>query len=86
MYGLDVEVVKAYATELGTSAQQIHDVAQNLTSKLPPATDWAGPDADRFRQEWSTNYSPTLQKISEALEETQSLANDNAQQQEDVSR
>lgn len=83
-YGMDVEQVRELARQLFDKASQIDDLAQQLTSKLT-ATDWKGPDSDRFRDEWMTNHQPALQRVAEALRDASQKANNNAQEQENIS-
>jgi len=49
-------------------------------------TDWKGPDAEKFRSEWSGSHVTALAKVAQALEEAGKQATKNAAQQEEASR
>ena len=47
--------------------------------------DWTGPDADRFRGQWSGEMVPALQQIMNAVNELGDTADRNAAEQEATS-
>lgn len=82
--GMDVEQVRDLARQLNDKATQIDDLTSQLTSKLS-GTEWKGADADRFRDEWTSNHQPALMRVAEALRDAGQKANSNADAQDQVS-
>ena len=56
VWGLDIQQVRALAQRLEQKAQEIDQITSTLTSKLG-ATQWTGPDATKFRNDWSGSYT-----------------------------
>ncbi|MEJ1229647.1 MAG: hypothetical protein WDM88_01865 [Galbitalea sp.] len=84
-WGLDVEGVRALATNLDTDGDQIDQILSKLTGILS-STQWSGPDADKFRNDWQGAHSTALRNVSQALHDTATLARSNAAAQEQVSQ
>lgn len=83
-YGMDIEQVRQLANQLGQKAQTIDEVISTITNQLG-STDWKGPDADQFRNDWNTTLSTQLRNVAQALRNAQQRANKNAQEQEQTS-
>lgn len=83
--GANTEQLRNLGTQLQTGSNEIEKQNSMLTRMLD-GTDWKGPDADRFRNEWKSNHATALAKVAQALEEAGKHASRNAQQQEDASR
>ncbi|MEE1649517.1 WXG100 family type VII secretion target [Brachybacterium sp. J144] len=82
--GMNVEEVRRMATQLREAAEEITRIEQELTSGLE-GVDWTGPDADRFRGQWSGEMVPALQQIMTAVDELGDTADRNASEQESTS-
>lgn len=84
MWGADVQQLGQLGSKLQEGASQIETQKSNLTSLLN-STNWKGPDADKFREEWSGTHTTQLTKVAEALKEASTRAKRNAEQQEQAS-
>ncbi|MCW1806495.1 WXG100 family type VII secretion target [Brachybacterium squillarum] len=82
--GMNVEEVRRMANQLRDAAEEITRIEQELTSGLEEV-DWTGPDADRFRGEWSGEMVPALQQVMKAVAELGQTADSNAAEQEATS-
>ena len=47
--------------------------------------EWIGPDAERTRQSWQSDYRTMLTQVVNSLQEFSTLINNQAQEQEQVS-
>ena len=47
--------------------------------------EWIGPDAERTRQSWQSDYRTMLTQVTNSLQEFSTLINNQAQEQEQVS-
>jgi uncharacterized protein YukE len=84
VFGLDVEAVRSLANTLRTQAEQVRTVITTVTSQMDQ-TDWNGPDATQFQEEWSGTHSAKLTEIAAALEQYGTTADNNANMQQDTS-
>ena len=84
MWGADVQQLRQLGSKLQEGASQIETQKSNLTSLLN-STDWKGPDADKFREEWSGTHTTQLTKVAEAWKEASTRAKRNADQQDQAS-
>lgn len=84
MWGADVQQLRQLGSKLQEGASQIETQKSNLTSLLN-STNWKGPDADKFREEWSGTHTTQLTKVAEALKEASTRAKRNADQQDQAS-
>lgn len=78
----------ARLTELGQSMDGAAESITTLRGRLDaavPALAWAGPDRERFSQDWLARFSPALAAITQALEAAAAGARSNADQQEQAS-
>lgn len=72
------------ARQLREAAEEITRIEQELTNGLEEV-DWTGPDADRFRGQWSGEMIPALQQIMNSVNELGETADRNAAEQEATS-
>jgi len=84
VWGLDVEQVRGLAREMDVASGELQNIISKLTNLLGN-TQWSGPDAERFRNEWQSTHAQSLLRAKGALEETASAARANAAAQESVS-
>ncbi|MGY5765864.1 hypothetical protein ACXET9_11750 [Brachybacterium sp. DNPG3] len=82
--GMDVAEVRRMAEQLRDAAEEITRIEQELTSGLEEV-DWTGPDADRFRGQWSGEMVPAIQQVSAAVDDLGGTADRNAADQESIS-
>ncbi|WP_263312072.1 WXG100 family type VII secretion target [Brachybacterium atlanticum] len=82
--GMNVDEVKQMSGQLRDAAEEITRIEQELTRGLEDV-DWTGPDADRFRGQWSGEMVPALQQIMNAVNELGDTADRNAAEQEATS-
>lgn len=84
-FGMDIQQVRNLANQLEQKAQTIDDLIRAITSQLS-STDWKGPDADKFRNDWNGTLTSQLRNVARQLRATKDRANRNAQEQENASR
>ncbi len=84
MYGLDVQAVRTLGSQLNTEADALDGTLRKLTAALEQ-TQWVGPDATKFRNEWQGQHTVALRNVIEALRATSGSAKSNADAQERVS-
>jgi uncharacterized protein YukE len=85
VWGLDVEQVRQLSSRLSSEAQSIQQILSTLTSQLGN-TQWMGPDADRFRQDWSGSHTAALKSVIQGLQDASQRAAQNASAQEQVAQ
>jgi uncharacterized protein YukE len=84
VWGLDVQQVRQLSSQLNSKAGEIQSILTQLTSKLN-ATQWTGPDAEQFRNDWSGQHTAALKNVINALHEAAQKASANASAQESTS-
>ncbi|MEE2521433.1 hypothetical protein V1639_13310 [Pseudarthrobacter sp. J75] len=84
IWGADVAELKKLGTKLKAGSAEIEKQKSTLT-KVLAGTDWKGPDADRFRNEWNGQHVSSLAKVAQALEDAGQQATKNAAEQEKAS-
>ena len=84
VWGLDVQQVRTLSTQLNQKAEEIEGILSTLTNTLG-GTQWEGPDATAFRNEWSSTHTHSLRTVITALRDASSKASQNAAAQENVS-
>ncbi|GAB3159923.1 WXG100 family type VII secretion target [Myceligenerans halotolerans] len=84
MLGLDIEAVREMANVLRQQAEEVRSTVQEITQQLGE-TDWMGPDADRFEDEWVNTHASKLNEIAAALDDFAGSADANAAEQEGTS-
>lgn len=84
MIGMDPADVRALAQQMNTASQDITRIVQQLTSRLGSTT-WVGNDRSRFESDWQSQHVANLNRAAQALNDAGTLANQNADQQEQAS-
>lgn len=84
MWGLDVQQVRQLSSQLSQKAGEIESALSTLTSALGN-TQWEGPDATNFRNDWSGQHTSALRQVIQALRDAATKAQQNASAQEQVS-
>ncbi|MDR1441797.1 MAG: WXG100 family type VII secretion target [Bifidobacteriaceae bacterium] len=84
LFGLDVRQIQDMSGSMDREAEAIRAVLADLRGKMSQIQ-WLGPDADRFRSEWSSQQ-PRLNEIVNSLHTTARQARENAERQDRISR
>ncbi|MFF1880736.1 hypothetical protein ACFVVC_04665 [Pseudarthrobacter sp. NPDC058196] len=85
MWGLDVQQVRQLSSQLNQKAEEIQSILGTLTTSLE-GTQWQGPDATAFRNEWAGAHSSSLRQVAQALHDASQKASMNATQQENAAQ
>ena len=84
IWGADVTQLKTLGTKLQAGSQEIAN-QKSLLTKVLAGTDWKGPDAEKFRNEWNGEHVAALTRVSQALQQAGQQATRNAADQESAS-
>lgn len=84
VWGLDVQQVRQLSSQLNQKAGDIDSILSTLTNALS-STQWEGPDATKFRNDWSGQHTSSLRQVAQALRDAASKASQNASEQEQAS-
>jgi hypothetical protein len=66
--GGDYEQLTILKSTFDRQSALLQEVTSTLRSRLAE-TYWRGPQADRFRSSWTSEYEPVLHRLQEALAE-----------------
>jgi WXG100 family type VII secretion target len=78
MQGADIEQLRALAGKFKSEAGNLATLIGHLQSATRSSDSyWKGPNADRFRSEWS-QLKPTFDKFVQTLHDANKSAGDNA--------
>ncbi len=66
--GAQIEQLQSLEKTFNTQAGNVESMTSGITNQLG-STQWEGPAADRFRNEWSSEFAPMLKKLVTALTE-----------------
>lgn len=72
MWGGNLEQMGALDSQFQAQAQTVTDLQSRINATLGN-TAWTGPAADRFRNEWHSQFVPALNKLNQALVENASI-------------
>ncbi|QDY89757.1 hypothetical protein E7Y32_05630 [Arthrobacter sp. UKPF54-2] len=84
IWGADVAQLKTLGSKLQAGSQEIAN-QKSLLTKVLAGTDWKGPDAEKFRNEWNGEHTAALTRVSQALQQAGQQATRNAADQESAS-
>ena len=84
MKGMDVDAGRTASQQITAGSQELDQLTTKMTQVIE-GFQWVGPDADRTRDQWKSDYVAMLTKVSSQLQEFSSLINTQAQEQEQVS-
>ena len=84
VWGADVNQLKALGSKLQAGSQEI-DNQKSMLTKVLAGTQWMGPDAEKFRNEWNGEHVAALTRVSQALQQAGQQAVRNASDQESAS-
>lgn len=83
--GADVADLRDFAKTMDQASHSLAQQAQSLHAAINQTRGWRGPDADRFRQVWSTSHRPALASTARTLQDVSDLLRKNAAEQEQAS-
>lgn len=63
---------------------ELTTLVAGLTQKVQSAH-WVGPDRERFVADWNSHHASALKSVAQALQDTSTRANQDAQQQDEAS-
>ncbi|MDR0960809.1 MAG: hypothetical protein LBM23_10810 [Propionibacteriaceae bacterium] len=84
-FGMNIEEVRRTAGSMEQAAQKITDVVTRLNAALQ-STEWRGPDADRFREEWNSQHAPAIRAVADDVRSSASEVRMNIEAQITTSR
>lgn len=85
VHGADADQLRTAATQFSKGASALESSAKTLHSLIGTTTQWRGPDADRFRSQWSSTSARTITAAVNALREAADILRRNATEQEKAS-
>jgi len=83
--GADIEQLRNAATQLTSGADSLEQSVKMLNQLIISGTHWRGPDADRFRTEWTSLSTHMVARAVEALRRGADDLRRNAEQQNQAS-
>jgi hypothetical protein len=83
--GADVAQLRSAAAQFSKGASALEASAKALHSLIGSATRWRGPDADRFRSQWSGQSARTINAAVDALRQASKTLQRNADEQDKAS-
>ncbi|MFW6776156.1 hypothetical protein ACOACO_17880 [Nocardioides sp. CPCC 205120] len=84
MKGMDIEGGRQSAQQITQGAGELEQLTGRLTQSLE-SFEWVGPDAERTRTSWNSEYRAMLTQVVAQLNDFATLINNQAQEQEQVS-
>ncbi|MEO9324499.1 hypothetical protein ABFT23_13470 [Nocardioides sp. C4-1] len=81
---MDPEAVMNLATKMADVAERVRGLETRLTGGLA-ATEWVGPDRERFENEWAALHVVALRLAAEVLDDASRLASEQARDQDHAS-
>lgn len=81
VYGADVVELRALSERMSRSAGDLDRIANLLTHQITATTAWVGPNAQRFRGDWSVSHRGTVTSSARALRDCASALRRNADEQ-----
>jgi hypothetical protein len=84
-HGMNVEQVKQLAQQLNQKGTQIDQILQEVNTALQN-TSWVGPDAENFKNKWTSEGVRQLNAAKQILTDASQAANRNASEQDSTSQ
>ena len=82
--GMDIDAVRALATQMNNNADQIQNLMNTMTTQLQN-TNWVGPDREKFLGDWQSTHVSQLNNVITGLQQASQDAQRNAGEQETAS-
>ncbi|MET3719929.1 hypothetical protein [Arthrobacter sp. UYEF21] len=83
-YGADVSQLRELAKAADKAATLLSSRASSLQGQIQSAP-WKGPDGAQFRQDWTGNHRPALERVASSLRHNSKLLLQHADEQEKAS-
>ncbi|HAG59424.1 MAG TPA: hypothetical protein DEP82_09145 [Arthrobacter bacterium] len=83
-YGADISQLRELAKAVDTAASMLSSRASSLQGQIQSAP-WKGADGELFRQDWSGNHRPSLERVASSLRHNSKLLLQHADEQEKAS-
>jgi len=85
-HGMNIEAIEKLANDLKTEASKVGEISGRVTKLMADAkTNWKGPDADKFDDEWNSTYKSRMKELQQKLDELGTKASNNAKEQQSAS-
>jgi len=85
IFGADVGELRSLGARMTNGARQIEALRGALNAQIGATQAWQGPDASRFRANWSSQLQIQLKSVGAALETAATALDRNAREQTDAS-
>jgi uncharacterized protein YukE len=85
VYGADVVELRSLGERMSRSAADLDCIVGQLDHQITATTAWAGPNAQRFRADWSGSHRAAVASSARALRECASALRRNADEQAEAS-
>jgi uncharacterized protein YukE len=85
VYGADVAELRSLGDKLARSADDLDRIANLLTHQITSTTAWVGPNAQKFRGEWSGAHRGAVATSARALRDCAATLRRNADEQDRTS-
>ena len=84
IYGADVSQLRELAKAVERAASLLSSRATSLQGQIHAAP-WKGADGEHFRQDWTSNHRPSLERVVSSLRENSKILLKHAEEQENAS-
>lgn len=84
-YGADLEQLRQTATQFASGANSLESAVKTLSNVVNNGAAWVGPDANRFRSQWSGQSLPDVNRAVAALRRAAEELRRNADEQDQAS-
>lgn len=85
VYGADVVELRALSERMSRSAADLDRIVNLLTHQITATTAWVGPNAQRFRGDWSGSHRGVVASSARALRDCAAALRRNAEDQDRTS-
>ena len=79
--GADIEQMQSLESTMRQQSEALQNIMSTIKSKVY-ATEWRGPDADRFKGEWDGVHTQSLTKVVQELQQVADIVKANWMQQQ----
>ncbi|MDT0202780.1 hypothetical protein [Nocardioides sp. AE5] len=83
--GMNVDTGAQAAQQINAGASELEALTGRMTNVIQ-GFEWFGPDADRTREQWNSEYATMLRQVQAQLQEFSQLISREVQQQIAVSQ
>jgi len=83
--GANIEQMQQLEQTMRQQAEALQNIMQTIKGRVQ-ATDWKGPDADRFRNEWDSTHTQNMNRVVQELQSVAGTVKSNWIAQQQVSQ